>query len=149
MIKFFRKIRQRLLTENKFSKYLIYAIGEIVLVVIGILIALQINTWNEQRKKNIEQQQLLKSIKVELEADVKMLNAFLNQTRQRQQTLQEESEKLTSSSFKTDSLVNFIRKEIFIYFQNFQGFNNNTYTSAKSSGKIKIIKNKLKKQLFD
>ncbi|PCJ94919.1 MAG: hypothetical protein COA50_11090 [Flavobacteriaceae bacterium] len=46
MIKFFSKIRQRLLTENKFSKYLLYAIGEIVLVVIGILIALSINTWN-------------------------------------------------------------------------------------------------------
>ena len=52
MIKFFRKIRQRLLTENKFSKYLIYAIGEIILVVIGILIALQINNWNENRKLN-------------------------------------------------------------------------------------------------
>jgi len=50
MIKFFRKIRQRLLTENKFSKYLIYAIGEIILVVIGILIALQLNNWNESRK---------------------------------------------------------------------------------------------------
>ena len=50
MIKFFRKIRQRLLTENKFSKYLLYAIGEIILVVIGILIALQINNWNEGRK---------------------------------------------------------------------------------------------------
>jgi hypothetical protein len=51
MIKFFRKIRQRLLTENKFSKYLIYAIGEIILVVIGILIALQVNNLNEQSKK--------------------------------------------------------------------------------------------------
>jgi len=50
MIKFFRKIRQRLLTENKFSKYLLYAIGEIALVVIGILIALGINDWNENRK---------------------------------------------------------------------------------------------------
>lgn len=56
MIKFFRKIRQKLLTENKsaspagrFSKYLIYATGEIVLVVIGILIALQINNWNQNR----------------------------------------------------------------------------------------------------
>jgi len=49
MIKFFRKIRQQLLTENKFSKYLLYAIGEIVLVVIGILIALQINNWNIER----------------------------------------------------------------------------------------------------
>ncbi len=49
MIKFFRKIRQNLLTENKFSKYLIYAVGEIVLVVIGILIALAINNWNNER----------------------------------------------------------------------------------------------------
>ena len=46
MIKFFRKIRQQLLAENRLGKYLIYALGEIVLVVIGILIALQINNWN-------------------------------------------------------------------------------------------------------
>jgi len=50
MIKFFRKIRQKMLTENKFSKYLLYAIGEVVLVVIGILIALSINNWNENKK---------------------------------------------------------------------------------------------------
>ncbi|MFD2588052.1 hypothetical protein ACFSQJ_13990 [Croceitalea marina] len=50
MIKFFRKIRQKLLSENKFSKYLLYAIGEIILVVIGIMIALQFNNRNEQRK---------------------------------------------------------------------------------------------------
>ncbi len=49
MIKFFRKIRQSLLTENKLSKYLLYAIGEIVLVVVGILLALQLNTWNAER----------------------------------------------------------------------------------------------------
>ena len=53
MIKFFRKIRQKLLAENKISKYLIYAFGEIILVVIGILIALQINNWNEGRKDQI------------------------------------------------------------------------------------------------
>ena len=50
MIKFFRKIRQKLLTENKFSKYLLYAFGEIILVIIGILIALSINNWNEEKK---------------------------------------------------------------------------------------------------
>jgi len=49
MIKFFRKIRQQLLTENKFSKYLLYAVGEIVLVIIGILFALQINNWNNEK----------------------------------------------------------------------------------------------------
>jgi hypothetical protein len=51
VIKFFRKIRQQILTENKFSKYFLYAIGEIILVVIGILIALRINNWNELRKE--------------------------------------------------------------------------------------------------
>jgi tetratricopeptide (TPR) repeat protein len=50
MIKFFRKIRQRLLSESKFSKYLLYAIGEIILVIIGILFALQINNWNSDKK---------------------------------------------------------------------------------------------------
>jgi len=55
MIKFFRKIRQKTLTKNKFGKYLTYAIGEIILVVIGILIALSINNWNQ---KQIEQKQV-------------------------------------------------------------------------------------------
>ncbi|MDX1463776.1 MAG: DUF6090 family protein [Marinirhabdus sp.] len=50
MIKFFRRLRHRLLNENKVGKYLIYALGEIVLVVIGILIALQINSWNDYNK---------------------------------------------------------------------------------------------------
>lgn len=50
MIKIFRKIRQKLLSENKFNKYLLYAIGEIILVIIGILLALQINEWNGQKK---------------------------------------------------------------------------------------------------
>lgn len=50
MITFFRKLRQHLITENKFSKYLLYAIGEIILVVIGILIALAVNNWNQKNK---------------------------------------------------------------------------------------------------
>ena len=62
MIKFFRNIRQRLLAENRVSRYFIYAIGEIVLVVIGILIALQINNWNEQRKLLNEEHELLMDI---------------------------------------------------------------------------------------
>ena len=71
MIKFFRKIRQQLLTENKISKYLIYAIGEIVLVVIGILIALSINNWNENRKLENEELNLLLEVKSNLEITLK------------------------------------------------------------------------------
>ena len=69
MIKFFRKIRKTLLSEGKTGKYFKYAIGEIILVVIGILIALQINTWNEERgSKNLERQ-LLSEMHNELEVD--------------------------------------------------------------------------------
>ena len=50
MINFFRRIRYNLLSENKAGRYLKYAVGEIVLVVIGILIALQVNNWNEFKK---------------------------------------------------------------------------------------------------
>ena len=67
MIKFFRKIRQKLLSENKLSKYLIYAIGEIILVVIGILIALQINNWNEEAKKKQELNLNLTNLQEEIE----------------------------------------------------------------------------------
>ena len=70
MIKFFRKIRQQLLTENKFSKYLLYAIGEIVLVVIGILIALSINNQNELRKRDSLETFVLKELKMNLINDI-------------------------------------------------------------------------------
>jgi len=69
MIKFLRKIRQKLLSENKFSKYLIYAIGEIVLVVIGILIALGINNWNEENKKVAEESEYLVNLLAEFKTN--------------------------------------------------------------------------------
>ena len=58
MINFFRKIRENMVKENRVSKYILYAIGEIVLVVIGILIALSINNWNEQKKNRRENKKL-------------------------------------------------------------------------------------------
>jgi len=69
MIKFFRHIRQRLLNENKMTKYLAYAIGEIILVVIGILIALQINNWNQFRNDRDKEQMFLHKLKSNLNTD--------------------------------------------------------------------------------
>ncbi|MBO6792372.1 MAG: hypothetical protein JJ895_00585 [Balneolaceae bacterium] len=74
MFKFFRRIRQNLLSDNKITKYLIYSIGEIVLVVIGILIALQVNNWNEDRKELVIEQQILKQLKVEYQNNLDQLN---------------------------------------------------------------------------
>ena len=78
MIKFFRKIRQNLLTENKFSKYLLYAIGEIVLVVIGILIALNINNRNEEHKLNLKEQGLLKELNLDFKYNQIQLDSLVN-----------------------------------------------------------------------
>lgn len=69
MIRFLRTFRQRLLAENRGSKYLLYAIGEILLVVIGILIALQINTWEDNRKNASLRQEYLQSLRTELQTD--------------------------------------------------------------------------------
>jgi hypothetical protein len=73
MIKFFRKIRQQLAYENNVTKYMRYAIGEIVLVVIGILIALSINNWNEIRKNKIAELNILQDIKGSISTDIQQL----------------------------------------------------------------------------
>ncbi len=99
MIKFFRHIRKSLLMETgKTSKYLKYAIGEIVLVVIGILIALSINNWNEQRKQKDTLNNIYTTLKIDLLEDIKNIDkitssselsnkhylAIINKTRKRE-----------------------------------------------------------------
>ncbi len=76
MIKFFRNIRRRLLRENRFTRYLLYAIGEIILVVVGILIALQNNNWNENRKADIRECKLLQNIHIEFQDNLKELDSI-------------------------------------------------------------------------
>lgn len=79
MIKFFRKIRFNLMETGKTSKYFKYAIGEIVLVVIGILIALQINNWNQDRiDKKVEKETLI-SLEKDLDSAVVQINIKLTQ----------------------------------------------------------------------
>jgi len=77
MIKFFRRIRQNLLYEGKTSKYFKYAIGEIVLVVIGILIALSINNWNQNRIEQDKEQVYLTNIKRDLQNQLKSIDLQL------------------------------------------------------------------------
>ncbi|MBN3521004.1 hypothetical protein JYB62_13425 [Algoriphagus lutimaris] len=69
MISFFRKIRQKLFSQNRITRYLLYALGEIFLVVIGILIALQVNNWNEERNNFKKTEQLLIEIQKDLSND--------------------------------------------------------------------------------
>ena len=79
MFQFFRRIRQRLLSENKFSKYLIYAIGEILLVVIGILIALQINNWNQDQQAIKKGESILAEIERDLSTNINNFQDLIDQ----------------------------------------------------------------------
>lgn len=77
MISFLRKIRQKLLSKNQISQYLAYALGEIFLVMIGILLALQVNNWNEERKTKAAEQKLLASLLEEFELNSQLLDGVM------------------------------------------------------------------------
>ena len=82
MIKFFRHIRKTLISENKMGKYFKYAIGEVILVMIGILLALQVNNWNEGRKEQDKAQGYYERLKEDLSSDLEQYNLnaeFYNQ----------------------------------------------------------------------
>ncbi|UOY08550.1 DUF6090 family protein [Muricauda sp. SCSIO 64092] len=104
MIQFFRHIRQTLLAENKFSKYLLYAVGEIVLVVIGILIALQINNWNESRKSDVLRKTYEKSLSEELKADLRQLASLDSMFSAREKTIQDYFDHFNTVTSNLDTL---------------------------------------------
>lgn len=86
MLHFFRKMRSALIPENRFGRYFFYAVGEIVLVVIGILIAVQINNWNEGRKADKFEKKLLNELLNSLVDDYELINLTLNGNNRMQQS---------------------------------------------------------------
>lgn len=147
MINFFRKIRQHLLIENKFSKYLLYAIGEIILVVIGILIALQINTWNEEKKDRIKEQEILLDLVENLEINKKILEDNIEQLK----LFDKSSEIVLNSIYNklpyTDSLnfhfhlARVPKVKMFLSQTGYEGY--------KATGLNIVTNKKLKKQILD
>lgn len=142
MIKFFRRIRKRLLTENKFNKYLIYAIGEIALVVIGILIALSINNWNEGNNEKQFEKNLLLELKENLQSDISYHKYQINTQNAHIEHIEGLIRHLNSKLPYNDSL-NFVRV---VYFESFH-VNRSAYESLKSRGFEKLSSKKLKKEL--
>lgn len=139
MIKFFRKIRQQLLTENKFSKYVIYAIGEIVLVVIGILIALQLNTWKENNTNRQVETTYLKGILNNLDQDINSLKLLLENGNEQVESYAMLLRAFTNSSNDIYSKT-FLRaisksQSSYIYLGH-----SIVFEDMKSSGKINFIK---------
>ena len=141
MIKFFRRIRQKLLSENRFSKYLLYAIGEIILVVIGILIALQINNWNENRKVHSNQLKYLDLLKNEALTNLASLDTHLDVIKE---LAEGQKEVFRLIDTPKDSLSEtYVSKTFFDAFSTLISFNykNSVLTEIKNSGELKNIEN--------
>ncbi|MEO9503265.1 DUF6090 family protein [Nonlabens ulvanivorans] len=104
MIKFFRKIRKNLLSENKFSKYILYAIGEIVLVIIGILIALHINNKNEERKTENKIVSILKEVQHDLGLDIQKSDELIAYYKTKDSIINLiQTDKLTYDDYKNEN----------------------------------------------
>ncbi len=149
MIPFFRKIRKKLADDNKPLKYMRYAIGEIVLVVIGILIALSINNWNEHQKEIKEEQQILTNINNEFKNNYKLLkkhqNHYLEIWKSTNTIMSMVG--LSETELKKHNLDSLIAKIIDLY--NFHP-TENSITEILASGKLNIISSEpLKKVLFE
>ena len=141
MMKFFRKIRQNLLNENKFKIYLIYGIGEIILVVIGILIAVSINNWKQSINLREEEQNLYADLIQELQNDLVEVRYHLDYNNQYLLRYNRASEIILNDPQRQliDTLA-IITMEL----TNFSDFNNeeSAYNKLAVSGKLEIITNK-------
>ena len=139
MIKFFRKIRQRLLTENKFSKYLLYAIGEILLVVVGILIALQINNSNESRKIRNQEVHYLKNLKTDLILNITELDEYITVRNLRIESANKVLEYFEGKPLIDLNDIAFHTTNIYIW-QKFSQ-QDNTFQELVNSGNLALISN--------
>ena len=147
MIKLFRNIRQSMLSNGQTIKYFKYAIGEIILVVIGILIALQINNWNEQNKINAKRAVYMQSLQNDLNVDVKELKLRISNIKVQYNNDEDERNKLSGAQITEDSVIGRV-KRLNIYLETYAEFNNNTFNSLISSGEIDLLGPELKNELF-
>ena len=149
MIKFFRKIRYNLMDTGKTRKYFKYAIGEIILVVIGILIALSINNWNEEQKKNSLKNEYIISLKNDYTRDTIQLNNRIHLNKEDLKKLALTKNKIINGEVKT--IEDF--KELY---NNFYGlirftntYNTNSFNLLISSGNIDLLNKQLREEIME
>jgi hypothetical protein len=144
MIRFFRNIRQKLAAENNVAKYLRYAIGEIVLVVVGILIALQINNWNEKRKQNELSTVYISRLVSDIKQDTLNIQIIKKQTEEAQEIIKNTIHILNTESDLPKTLH--VLENYFEKGWDIRTFitNDNTYTDLLQTGNMSILKENIK-----
>ena len=146
-MKIFRNIRKKLASENKGMSYLRYAIGEIFLVVIGILIALQINNWNENRKLDKSRQEYYRQLLIDLNKDKEsaynFIESFNNEHEEYNNYLKLYEKKNLTPSEVYNKLLKLNLASVFMK------FNSNTIESIRSSGELILFPLEIRNKLLD
>jgi hypothetical protein len=141
MIKLFRNIRKNLLSEGKTSRYLKYAIGEIILVVIGILIALSINNWNQERLLKIEEKSIVKNLHNEYLQNKKIIQKSIEDSDTCIHTLKS----LMELMGKDEELIKKQNSDSLLFYAlDFPIFrpSENTISGLIQSGRLELLQNK-------
>lgn len=149
MIKFFRHIRKSIIKENRTSKYLLYAIGEIILVVIGILIALQINTWNTENDNKKIVRKNSKTLIENLEKDSVYIINVLKVMKKQEKDLLDFEERLTKPTATIDTIIKIARYDFNPRVQTVEFPNENAYKTMLLSGEINLFKRELTQFIYD
>ncbi len=150
MIKFFRHIRKSLISENKMGKYFKYAIGEILLVVIGILIALQINNWNDKKNKEKQKHTYIESLIGNLEQDSISLDRFLATSKQEYDKTGNHATRIYGPMATADSLIYIARYEFNQTTNVFAStFHNETFKTLVASGDIELFDSEVSNDLME
>jgi len=147
MIQFFRKIRQNQIMENKTGKYFKYAIGEIVLVVIGILIALQINNWNENNNLNTLKQEYYHQLLVDLKKDVESIDEFFIFSQIDRDEYDAYIKRYNTEDLKPTQIYEALIKLNLL--STSISFNSSTIESLRSSGELILFPLEIRNKLLD
>ncbi len=139
MLRFFRQLRRRMLPESRFGKYFLYAIGEIMLVVIGILIALQVNNWNDQRRDRLKSMEFHQRMIDDLDLIIKTSSRDVDRASEVTRSLSRSVEILEGKT-GNDSTLEILDYALNNYYQMVRlNTELSSYEEMKSSGQIALI----------
>jgi hypothetical protein len=148
MLRFFRQIRKKLIKQENVRKYLWYALGEILLVMIGILLALQVNNWNENRKEKIYEHRMLIELSVALVNDIgnfRLLEDMISNLEESIFYLTDASNMDDRRSLEIDSVRHHL--DSVWGFGVYIAYNEGPYEALKSSGLDKISNDSLRNEI--
>jgi hypothetical protein len=143
-----RRIRQKLMTQNQVTTYLLYALGEIFLVVTGILIAVNIDEWNKSSENSKLVRTYLASLEKELQSNINILEGDIEYSEKNLRIIASITERLSQNSANLDTLMKIARYDYDFNFDPDMSLNNNTFRTLESTGHIALLDSEVRDKLY-